>query len=110
VTENHLTSTGLSQLSIDLTTDTRVTRIEYNKARQGIMQQRLQTTPERNASIKVKHYLNICKQREKCFGACLSRSNSGGDQGTPEVLQHPPRRLRAPPMAAPRAALPAPRV
>jgi hypothetical protein len=72
------------------------------------MQQWLQTTPERNASIKVKHQLNICKPREKCSRACLSRRNSGGDRGTPKVPQRPPRRPRAPPVAAPRAALPAP--
>jgi hypothetical protein len=42
--------------------------------------------------------------------ACLSRRNSGGDQGTPEVPRRPPRRLRAPPMAAPRAALSVPQV
>ena len=74
------------------------------------MQQRLQTTPERNASIKVKHLINHCKPGEKCSGACLSRRSSDGDRGTPEVPQCPPRRLRALPAAAPRAAPRAPRV
>ena len=74
------------------------------------MQQRLQTTPERNASIKVKHLINNCKPRRKCSGACLSRRSSGGDRGTLEVPQRPPRRLRALPAAAPRTAPRAPRV
>ena len=74
------------------------------------MQQRLQTTPERNASIKVKHLINNCKLGRKCSEACLSRRSSGGDQGTPEVPQRPPHRLRAPPAAAPRAAPRAPQV
>ena len=32
------------------------------------MQQRLQTTPERNASIKVKHLINNCKPGENALG------------------------------------------
>ena len=32
------------------------------------MQQRLQTTPERNALIKVKHLINNCKPRENAPG------------------------------------------
>ena len=32
------------------------------------MQQRLQTTPERNASIKVKHLINNCKPGENAPG------------------------------------------
>ena len=32
------------------------------------MQQRLQTTPKRNASIKVKHLINNCKPRENALG------------------------------------------
>ena len=74
------------------------------------MQQRLQTTPERNASIKVKQLIHNCKLGRKCSGACLSRRSSGGDRGTPEVPQRPPRRLLALPAAAPRAAPLAPRV
>ena len=74
------------------------------------MQQRLQTTPERNASIKVKQLINNCKPGRKCSGACLSRRSSGGDRGTPEVPQRPPRRLRALPTAAPRTAPRATRV
>ena len=74
------------------------------------MQQRLQTTPKRNASIKVKHLINKCKPERKCSGACLSRRSSGGDRGTPKVPQRHPRRLRALPAAAPRAAPQAPRV
>ena len=74
------------------------------------MQQRLQTTPERNASIKVKYLIKNCKPGEKCSGACLSRRSSGGDRGTLEVPQRPPRRLRALPAAAPRTAPRAPRV
>ena len=72
------------------------------------MQQRLQTSPECNASIKVKHLINNCKPGERCSGACLSRRSSDGDRGTPEVPQRPPRRLRALPAAAPRAAPRAP--
>ena len=68
------------------------------------MQQWLQTTPECNASIKVKHLINHCKLGEKCSGACLSRRSLDGDLGTPEVPQRPPRRLLALPAAAPRAA------
>jgi hypothetical protein len=45
VTENHPTSTGLSKLSIFLTANTRVTMIGYKKGKQGIMQQRLHSTP-----------------------------------------------------------------
>ena len=74
------------------------------------MQQRLQTTPERNASIKVKHLINNCKLGRKCSEACLSRMSSSGDWGTPEVPQRPPRRLRSLPAAAPRAVPRAPRV
>ena len=74
------------------------------------MQQRLQTTPERNASIKVKHLINNCKPGRKCSRACLSRRSSGGDRGTPEVPQRPPRRRRSLHAAAPRAAPRAPRV
>ena len=73
------------------------------------MQQRLQTTPERNASIKVKQLINNCKPGRKCSGACLSRRSSGGDRGTPEVPQRP-RRLLALPAAAPRTAPRAPQV
>ena len=32
------------------------------------MQQRLQTTPKRNASIKVKHFINNCKPGENAPG------------------------------------------
>ena len=32
------------------------------------MQQQLQTTPERNASIKVKHLINNCKPGENALG------------------------------------------
>ena len=74
------------------------------------MQQRLQTTPECNASIKVKHLINNCKPGRKCSGACLSQRSSGGDRGTPEVPQRPPHRLRALPAATPRTAPWAPRV
>ena len=74
------------------------------------MQQRLQTTPERNASIKVKYLIKNCKPGEKCSGACLSRRSSGGDWGTPEVPQRPPHLLRSLLAAAPRAAPWAPRV
>ena len=74
------------------------------------MQQRLQTTPERNTSIKVKQLINNCKPGRKCSGACLSRRSSSGDRGTLEVPQRPPRRLRALLVAAPRAAPQAPRV
>jgi hypothetical protein len=45
VTGNHPTSTGLSKLSIYSTANTRVTRIGYKKGKQGIMQQRLHSTP-----------------------------------------------------------------
>ena len=74
------------------------------------MQQQLQTTPERNASIKVKHLINNCKLGRKCSGACLSRRSSGGDRDTPEVPQRPPRWLWALPAAAPQTAPQAPRV
>ena len=72
------------------------------------MQQRLQTTPERNTSIEVKQLINNCKSGRKCSRACLSRRSSGGDRDTPKVPQRPPRRLRALPVAAPRAAPRAP--
>ena len=74
------------------------------------MQQRLQTTPERNALIKVKHLIKSLQTGRKCSGACLSRRSSDGDRGTPKVPQRPPRRLRALPTATPRAAAWAPRV
>jgi hypothetical protein len=42
--------------------------------------------------------------------ACLSRRSLGGDRGTLEVPQRPPRLIRAPPEATPLAAPRAPRV
>ena len=48
--------------------------------------------------------------RRKCSGACLSRRSSGGDRGTQEVPQRPPRRLWSLPAAAPQTAPWAPRV
>jgi hypothetical protein len=45
---------------------------------------------------------------EKCSGAYLSRRNLGGDRGTLEVPQRPPRLLRSLLAAAPRAAPQAP--
>jgi hypothetical protein len=58
-----------------------------------------------------KALINNCKRGgEKCSVACLSRRSSDGDQGTLEVLQRPPRLLRSPLEATPRAAPLVPRV
>ena len=74
------------------------------------MQQRLQTTPERNTSIKVKHLMKSLQTGRKMLRGLPLSKELGRWSGTPEVPQRPPRRLLALPAAAPRAAPRAPRV